>query len=66
MERIMLEARLQSGLAVSLLGAPGRHEIAGLIAEGLVEPAAAFRGKLVLTLKGRLLADAVVRRVLTD
>jgi oxygen-independent coproporphyrinogen-3 oxidase len=65
-ERVMLEARLQSGLAVSTLGADGRHEVAGLIADGLVEPAAAFRGRLVLTLKGRLLADAVVRRVLPD
>jgi oxygen-independent coproporphyrinogen-3 oxidase len=65
-ERVMLEARLQSGLEVSALGAEGRHQIAGLIADGLVEPAAAFRGRLVLTLKGRLLADAVVRRVLPD
>jgi putative oxygen-independent coproporphyrinogen III oxidase len=63
-ERVMLEARLQSGLDVSTLGAGGRHEVAGLIADGLVEPAAAFQGRLVLTLKGRLLADAVVRRVL--
>ncbi len=63
-ERVMLEARLQSGLEVSSLGADGRHEVAGLIADGLVEPAQAFRGRLVLTLKGRLLADAVVRRVL--
>jgi putative oxygen-independent coproporphyrinogen III oxidase len=65
-ERVMLEARLQAGLEVSALGAEGRHQIAGLIADGLVEPAAAFRGRLVLTLKGRLLADAVVRRVLPD
>ncbi|MGN7148455.1 radical SAM family heme chaperone HemW [Arthrobacter sp. SAFR-179] len=66
MERVMLEARLQSGLDVSTLSAGGRHEVAGLIADGLVDPAAAFRGRLVLTLKGRLLADAVVRRVLPD
>ena len=66
MERVMLEARLQSGLEVSALGAGGRHQVAGLIADGLVEPAAAFKGRLVLTLKGRLLADAVVRRVLPD
>jgi putative oxygen-independent coproporphyrinogen III oxidase len=65
-ERVMLEARLQAGLEVSALGAEGRHQVAGLIADGLVEPAAAFRGRLVLTLKGRLLADAVVRRVLPD
>ena len=66
MERIMLEARLQAGLEVATLSAVGRHEMAGLIADGLVDPAAAFRGKLVLTLKGRLLADAVVRRILPD
>ncbi|MDQ0869311.1 putative oxygen-independent coproporphyrinogen III oxidase [Arthrobacter sp. V1I9] len=63
-ERVMLEARLQSGLEVSALGAEGRHQVASLIADGLVEPHAAFWGRLVLTLKGRLLADAVVRRVL--
>jgi oxygen-independent coproporphyrinogen-3 oxidase len=66
LERVMLEARLQSGLDVSTLSAGGRHEVAGLIAAGLVDPAAAFRGRLVLTLKGRLLADAVVRRILPD
>jgi putative oxygen-independent coproporphyrinogen III oxidase len=65
-ERIMLEARLQAGLEVATLSAVGRHQVAGLIADGLVDPAAAFRGKLVLTLKGRLLADAVVRRILPD
>ncbi|NUT72058.1 radical SAM family heme chaperone HemW [Pseudarthrobacter sp. C4D7] len=66
LERVMLEARLQSGLDVSTLSPAGRHQIAGLIADGLVEPAAAFHGRLVLTLKGRLLADAVVRRILPD
>ncbi|MDE8586422.1 radical SAM family heme chaperone HemW [Arthrobacter sp. NQ4] len=66
LERVMLEARLQLGLEVSTLSAAGRHQIAGLIADGLVEPAAAFQGRLVLTLKGRLLADAVVRRILPD
>ncbi|OFI37932.1 coproporphyrinogen III oxidase [Arthrobacter sp. SW1] len=66
MERIMLEARLGSGLEVDALDAVGRHAVAGLIADGLVEPAAAFKGRLVLTLKGRLLADAVVRRLLPE
>ena len=66
MERIMLEARLATGLAVSTLSDQGRHAVAGLIADGLVAPAEAFRGRLVLTLKGRLLADAVVRRILPD
>ena len=68
-ERVMLEARLNTGLEISSLGGlgdTGRHAVAGLIADGLVEPVAAFQGRLVLTLKGRLLADAVVRRILPD
>lgn len=65
-ERIMLEARLGTGLQVDALDKVGRHAVAGLIADGLVEPAAAFQGRLVLTLKGRLLADAVVRRILPE
>ncbi|MFF1383251.1 radical SAM family heme chaperone HemW [Arthrobacter sp. NPDC058288] len=65
-ERVMLEARLGTGLELSGLGESGRHAVAGLIADGLVDPALAFKGRLVLTLKGRLLADAVVRRILPD
>ena len=68
-ERVMLEARLNSGLDIPSLGGlgdTGRHAVAGLIADGLVDPAAAFKGRLILTLKGRLLADAVVRRILPD
>lgn len=65
-ERIMLEARLVSGLAIDGLDKDGRRAVAGLIADGLAESAAAFQGRLVLTLKGRLLADAVVRRILPD
>ncbi|WP_426978056.1 radical SAM family heme chaperone HemW [Pseudarthrobacter sp. O4] len=68
-ERIMLEARLSTGLDIPSLGGlgdTGRHAVAGLIADGLVDPVAAFKGRLVLTLKGRLLADAVVRRILPD
>jgi oxygen-independent coproporphyrinogen-3 oxidase len=38
--------------------------VAGLIAEGLVDGRAAIAGRVVLTLRGRLLADAVVRRLL--
>jgi oxygen-independent coproporphyrinogen-3 oxidase len=62
----MLEARLVSGLGIASLGEHGRHAVAALIADGLVDAPAAFRGQLVLTLKGRLLADAVVRRILPD
>jgi oxygen-independent coproporphyrinogen-3 oxidase len=63
-ERIILELRLASGLPVDALDSEGRREIAGLIAEGLVDGPQAFRGRLVLTLAGRLLADAVVRRLM--
>jgi putative oxygen-independent coproporphyrinogen III oxidase len=65
-ERIMLEARLGTGLSVDALDVIGRHAMAGLIADELVDPVEAFKGRLVLTLKGRLLADAVVRRILPD
>lgn len=63
-ERIILELRLADGLPVALLAPEARREVAGLIAEGLVEGPAALHGTLVLTLAGRLLADAVVRRLM--
>ena len=47
----------------SALGAEGRTAVAGLIADGLVDGRAALAGRVVLTLRGRLLADAVVRRL---
>lgn len=63
-ERVLLGIRLAEGLAVEGLRDEGRRAVAGLIADGLVEPAAALREqRLVLTLRGRLLADAVVRRL---
>ncbi|MDQ4213146.1 radical SAM family heme chaperone HemW [Microbacterium sp. ASV81] len=65
LERILLGSRLAEGLPLDFLAAGARPRVAGLIADGLVEPAAALRGTLVLTLRGRLLADAVVR-TLTD
>lgn len=65
-ERVMLLTRLAEGLQTSSLAAPARREVAGLIAEGLVDGAAALGGRVVLTLRGRLLADAVVRRLLPE
>jgi oxygen-independent coproporphyrinogen-3 oxidase len=38
--------------------------IAGLIADQLVEPIQAMRGQIILTAKGRLLADFVVLKLL--
>ncbi|OUE31108.1 Oxygen-independent coproporphyrinogen-III oxidase 1 [Clavibacter michiganensis] len=65
-ERVLLGARIRDGLAIATLTAEGRRQVAGLIADGLVNPRAALAGTLVLTLQGRLLADAVVRRLLED
>ena len=58
---MLLRSRIAEGLAVSELEDTGRHAVASLIADGLIEGAAAVRGRVVLTRRGRLLADAVVR-----
>lgn len=63
-ERVLLETRVSEGLPTSILSPESRRAVAGLIADGLVEPGPALRGTVVLTLRGRLLADAVVRRLL--
>lgn len=63
----MLEARLRDGIEISLVREANPEVtsvIAQLIAEGLVDGPTAIRGRLILTLTGRLLADAVVRRIL--
>ncbi len=65
-ERVLLEVRLREGISTDALTALGRREVAGLIADELVEPGPALRGTVVLTLRGRLLADGVVRRLLPD
>ena len=62
-ERILLETRIADGLSIDALGADARRAVAGLIAEELVNGEAALRGRIVLTLRGRLLADTVVRRL---
>ncbi|MFD2674023.1 radical SAM family heme chaperone HemW [Gulosibacter bifidus] len=66
-ERILLQTRLRSGIAVSELRALGganvQAEIAACIADGLVDGALALQGRIVLTLRGRLLADIVARRL---
>ncbi len=61
LERVLLGVRVREGLAVRDLSADGRRAVAGLVADGLVDGAAAVRGRVVLTRRGRLLADAVVR-----
>lgn len=62
-ERILLTTRVRALLTTAELPAAGRKAVAGLIADGLVDGAAAIAGTVDLTLRGRLLADAVVRRL---
>jgi putative oxygen-independent coproporphyrinogen III oxidase len=65
-ERVLLAVRVRDELATAELDADGRAAIAGLIADELIDGRAALSGSLRLTLRGRLLADAVVRRLLGD
>jgi oxygen-independent coproporphyrinogen-3 oxidase len=57
-ERVLLELRLRDGLPLELVEATGVDEV---VADGLARIDA---DRLVLTLRGRLLADAVVRTLL--
>ena len=64
LERILLESRTSAGMSIEQIKKlqPGSElAISQLIADGLIEGSQAIAGKLLLTLKGRLLADAVVR-----
>ncbi|NMM24945.1 MAG: coproporphyrinogen III oxidase [Phycicoccus sp.] len=64
-ERVLLGVRLVDGLPIDLLRPEGSEAVAGLIADGLVNGAAALsQRRVLLTLRGRLLADTVVRRLL--
>jgi len=64
-ERVLLRIRLVGGLPIDDLRPEGRSAVAGLIADGLVDGPSALRPRrVVLTLRGRLLADTVVRRLL--
>ena len=65
LETVLLRIRLASGLAVSELSASAQKNIRTLADEKLIDEDALTHGKLVLTLRGRLLADYVVR-ALTD
>ncbi|MET0480290.1 MAG: radical SAM family heme chaperone HemW [Mycetocola sp.] len=63
LERILLLSRTRDGILISTLPTDARVAVAGLIADNLVNAEAALRGRVELTLRGRLLADAVVRRL---
>ncbi|KUI07916.1 coproporphyrinogen III oxidase [Mycolicibacterium acapulense] len=60
-EDVMLRVRLRDGLPASVLSAPERERADVAVADGLLSRAG---GRLVLTDRGRLLADAVVRDLL--
>ncbi|MFE1173509.1 radical SAM family heme chaperone HemW [Streptomyces sp. NPDC058773] len=60
-ERILLELRLADGCPLEILAPAGARAAARALADGLLEPGPYEAGRAVLTLRGRLLADAVVR-----
>jgi len=64
-EQIMLTTRLASGCPAGALGPAGLRAAAAAVADGLASAADLAAGRVVLTRKGRLLADAVIRD-LTD
>jgi len=62
LERLMLGVRLAEGMSLAELSSDGRARVAGLVADGLVDGRRALtERRLVLTRRGRLLADLVVR-----
>ena len=66
MERVLLEMRLREGLPGDVLDDAGAAAVHDLVARGLLDAGAADAGWVVLTQRGRLLADAVVRDLLPD
>lgn len=63
-ERILLEIRIADGLPISVikqLNPEAAKYIGGFIADGLIDAKAALQGEVLLTLRGRLLADSLVR-----
>jgi oxygen-independent coproporphyrinogen-3 oxidase len=60
-ERIMLLTRLAAGCPVAELDQAGIRAAAAAAADGLADEAALAAGRVVLTSRGRLLADAVIR-----
>ncbi len=61
LERVMLELRLVDGYPLDDLAKEVRPAAAKALAGGLLDVEAFKKGRAVLTLQGRLLADAVVR-----
>ena len=66
MERVLLETRLREGLPVDVLDDAGRAAAAGAGRPRAGRAGGLAQGRVVLTTRGRLLADAVVRDLLPD
>ncbi len=60
-ERVLLELRLADGCPLDILAPAGARAAERALSDGLLQPDMYERGRAVLTLRGRLLADAVVR-----
>jgi putative oxygen-independent coproporphyrinogen III oxidase len=63
-ERVLLGTRLVDGHPLDDLHEDGRVAARALVGRGLLDSSALAAGRAVLTLQGRLLADAVVRDLL--
>jgi oxygen-independent coproporphyrinogen-3 oxidase len=63
-EDVLLRLRLRDGLPLAVLDEAGRAGARQAVADGLLDPGQHAAGRAVLTLRGRLLADAVVRDLL--
>ncbi len=63
-EYVMLRLRLAEGLDIEVLDDVGRKTAAAEVDAGLLEAAELARGRAVLTLRGRLLADGIIGRLL--
>jgi oxygen-independent coproporphyrinogen-3 oxidase len=61
LEEVMLATRLSDGCPLAVLAPAGRAAAARAVTDGLAEPAGYAAGRVVLTTRGRLLADAVIR-----
>nr|WP_246232637.1 radical SAM family heme chaperone HemW [Nakamurella aerolata] len=63
-ERVLLGLRLAEGLPVGDLDPPALRQAEREAADGLLDPDALAGGRLLLTLRGRLLADGIALRLL--
>lgn len=63
-ERIMLQTRIKRGLSVWELEQPALNQLGTLVEHGLIEDPRVHGDRVVLTLRGRLLADVVVHALL--